>query len=110
MCGATWQERTEFLADPLVTSIGYQAHFRDLELGLFFFNHDTCRTTLAIKAFRFTDLHTGPTFTQCLTGTKECPGYCLQKSELRPCASHCECAYVRDVLDKVVRWEKEVAA
>jgi hypothetical protein len=106
LCGRTWGSRDEFLEDPKVRSIGYQVHFRALELGLFEFDPMTCKTTLAIKARQFTDLYRGPTFTDRLTGTKECPGYCLNKYELQPCSAKCECAYVRTVLDMVARWGK----
>jgi hypothetical protein len=106
LCGETWKSREAFLADPCVRVIGYQAHFQDLEAGLFLFNHDACRTTLAIDVSRFTDLRRGPTFTARKTETEDCPGYCLHKGELRPCPAECECAHVRDVLDTVARWEK----
>jgi hypothetical protein len=105
-CGETWRNREAFLADPRVRVIGYQVHFQDLEAGMFLFNHDVCRTTLAIDASRFTDLHRGPRFTARKTETEECPSYCLHKGELRPCPAECECAHVRDVLDTVARWEK----
>jgi hypothetical protein len=106
LCGQVWGSREEFLADPEVRSIGYQVHFRDLELGLFEFDHERCKTTLAIRAFRFTDLYRGPIFMARLTGTEECPGYCQNKGELQPCTAKCECAYVRTVLDLVACWEK----
>ncbi len=106
MCGKTWANRDEFLADPAIRCIGYQVHFEDPELGLFDFNHETCGTTLMIKAFRFSDLYDGPKFTKRLTGTDECPGYCLHRSELRPCPAQCICAYVRSILDTVAYWEK----
>ncbi len=110
MCGANWQTRSEFLADPLVVTIGYQANFKQLTLGLFFFNHEACKTTLAIKASLFTDLHSGTMFRERLTGTRDCPGYCTHKNELRPCPAQCECAYVRDVLDQVTHWNGRVPA
>ena len=106
LCGETWKSREAFLADPRVRVIGYQVHFQDLQTGMFLFNHDACCTTLAIDASLFTDLYRGPTFMARKTETEDCPGYCLHKGELRPCPAECECAYVRDVLDTVARWEK----
>jgi hypothetical protein len=105
-CATIWQERSAFLADPSVRVIGYTAYFQEIESGLFLFNHNICKTTLAIEASRFTDLYDGPVFAQPVTGTTACPSYCLRRSELRRCLARCECAYVRDVLDKVARWEK----
>lgn len=106
MCGKVWPRREEFLSDREVRVTGYIAHFQELELGLFLFNHEPCKTTLAVKAKRFTDLSTGSVFTERMTGTEECPGYCLHKTELSPCPGRCECAYVRNVLDRVARWTK----
>ena len=106
MCGKAWREREEFLNDRDVQVSGYIAHFKELELGLLLFNHEPCKSTLAVKAKRFIDLVTGPVFLERMTGTKECPGHCLHKTELRPCPARCECAHVRDVLDRVAHWVK----
>jgi hypothetical protein len=108
MCKKVWCRRSEFLADPAICAIGYMANFQDLKLGLFCFNHEVpeCRTTLVVEASHFTDLYEGPSLTQRLTGTQDCPGYCLHQNELRPCPSQCECAYVRAVLQQVMQWKK----
>ena len=105
-CAKTWKNRNDFLTDPHISSAGYMANFEELELGLFLFNHEVCKTTLAIKAAEFTDLYDGPTFKDRLTDTKDCPGYCLHQSNIQPCPARCECAYVRNVLDKVANWTK----
>ena len=97
-CGEIWETREKYLADSNIKIIGYQVNFRDLELGLFLFNHLTCKTTLALKANKFTDLHQGPILRERLTGTDSCPDYCLNKSELSACNTQCECVYVRDVI------------
>ncbi len=106
MCGEEWTERADFLSDPAIQVTGYSAHFKDLELGLFYFNHESCKTTLALQASLFTDLHDGPIFEKRKTDSDQCPGYCLKQSETRPCKAECECAYVREVLNKVSRWGK----
>jgi hypothetical protein len=85
MCGKAWGGRAEFLKDREVQVSGYIAHFKELEGGLFLFNHEPCKSTLAVKAKRFIDLVTGPVFVESMTGTEECPGYCLHKTEFRPC-------------------------
>ncbi len=106
MCGKAWRSRDEFLADPEIRCIGYQVHYEDLELGLFDFNHETCGTTMMIRASHFTDLYAGPPYTKRLTGTEDCPGYCLHRTELRSCPAQCICAYIRSVLDTIVGWKK----
>jgi hypothetical protein len=106
MCGTRWQSRGDFLADKEIRPIGYMANFEDLKLGLFHFNHEACGTTLALVASHFTDLYSGPMFEGRRTGSSDCPGYCLRREELRPCPASCECAFVREVVDRVARWEK----
>jgi hypothetical protein len=106
VCGAGWRSRDEFLSDPDIQVSGYQVNFDNLRLGFFLFNHMTCRNTLGAKASDFLDLHDGPVYEQNLRGGRECPGYCLHQSELRPCTARCECAFVRDVLDRLRRWPK----
>lgn len=107
-CRQSWADRAEFLSDPEVHALGYQANFGDLEAGIFLFSHDLeqCQTTLAIETREFTDMHQGPVFRERLTGTAKCPGYCLREKSLDPCYNHCECAYVRDVLQHVKNWPK----
>ena len=106
MCGEEWTERDDFLSDPATQITGYAAHFKDLELGLFYFNHTSCKTTMALQASLFTDLYDGPVFEERKTGSDVCPGYCLKQAETRPCPAECECAYVREVLDRVSLWSK----
>lgn len=105
-CGEVWETREDFLNDPSNTIRGYQVHFHELELGYFLFDHDVCGTTLALRAGEFTDLYEGEVYKSRLTGTDSCPGFCLSKKELRPCPEKCECAYVRDVIQVVKKWDK----
>ena len=108
MCNEVWRSRETFLADPQVVVTGYQADFDDLETGIFLFNHrgPRCGTTLAVEARGFADLAPGPIYEENLRGTEECPEYCLRVDDLSPCPAHCECAYVRDVLQVVRNWKK----
>ncbi len=105
-CGFVWPGRTSFLSDPTLRMIGYQAHFEELTTGLFLFEHG-CGTSLAICADEFRDLYNGPIFAQRLTGTEECPGYCMHDHDLRPCEAKCECAYVREVVQVILNWVKQ---
>jgi len=108
MCNAVWETRQAFLADPELAVVGYQTDFEALEAGLFLFNHRRpgCGTTLVVEAGRFVDLAAGPIYRESLRGSDECSEYCLRPDDLRPCPSHCECAYVRDVLQVVRNWKK----
>ncbi|OGR15393.1 MAG: hypothetical protein A2277_03910 [Desulfobacterales bacterium RIFOXYA12_FULL_46_15] len=96
-CGKTWPDRDSFLDDPEIFLIGYQANFKYLKLGGLLFNH-SCRTTLALPADLFIDLYDGPVFSERVTGSDACPGYCLSKTSLSPCSAQCECAFIREIL------------
>ena len=106
-CGFVWPERASFLSDPCLRMIGYQANFNDLMTGLFLFTH-ICGTTFSVPAGDFRDLYDGPVFTGRLNGTKECAGHCLRKDDLRPCPAKCECEYVREILQSILNWPKDL--
>lgn len=97
-----------FLQDPELNIVGYQANFVELEMGLFLFNH-SCGTTLSIWAKDFVDLFRGTVYQEPAFGSDQCPGYCLNKDELRPCSVHCEYAYVREIVATIKSWPKHLA-
>lgn len=105
-CSAAWPSRERFLADNDLSLVGYQVDFDELDLGLFLFNHGACRTTLAIRANLLKDLYTGPVFAGRRTGEADCPGYCLRRVQLDACPAHCECAWVRGLLQIIRQWPK----
>jgi hypothetical protein len=105
MCSETWRTREDFLSDSNLIVKGYTANFNHLELGIFLFDHNLCKTTLTIKASEFTDLYDGPAYDTRLTGSENCPGYCLDNNELRICPAKCECAYIREILGIMKNWE-----
>jgi len=109
MCDFIWERQEDFLRDPTLNVIGYQADFKDLQAGFFLFDHK-CRTTLAIPAKAFHNLYDGPIFAERHTGEEDCPSYCLLPKELRPCPAQCECAYVREILQIVKDWPKKMRA
>lgn len=104
-CTAVWPTREDFLADPGVELVGYQAHFEDLQAGLLLFNH-TCHTTMALEVGDFQDLYKGPIFREHIRGQPDCPDFCVHQSNLRPCPAHCECAFVRAILQIIRNWKK----
>lgn len=105
ICMTVWETRNGFLDDPEIEITGYQVHFKELSEGLFLFNH-LCKGTIGLKAGLFRDLYDGPIFEERLTGTEDCPEYCLIKHELRPCPAKCECAYVREIIQLIMAWPK----
>ena len=101
-CGDVWETREVFLTDENLRIIGYQPHFQELKLGLFLFNL-RCGTTLSLRAEDFLDLYEGTVFTERLQDTPACPGYCLHQSELRPCPAQCECAFIREIMNIIIK-------
>ncbi|MGE5257238.1 MAG: hypothetical protein ACM3KE_11235 [Hyphomicrobiales bacterium] len=108
-CATVWPSREAFLNDNDLELIGYQVDFEELALGLLLFNHDPCKTTLAIRALQLRDLYRGPVFKDRRTGQEDCPGHCLRNSELAPCPTACECAWVRGLLQVVREWPKSAS-
>lgn len=106
-CEFPWSSRNEFLQDANTELVGYQANFCQLELGYFLFNHLTCQSTIAIPAGLFKDMYDGPLFSQRLTGTEVCQGFCEDMDALEPCEAKCECAYVREIMQIIRKWPKE---
>ena len=106
-CNSVWDSREGFLSDPDLKIIGYQVDFINLTEGLFYFSH-SCKGTLAMAAGDFADLYGGPIFAERVTGSYECPIYCQRKDDLTPCPVECECAYVREIIQIVRNWRKDL--
>ena len=106
LCNQKWLTRDDFLSDPKIKLLGYQVNFDALTLGIILFNHETCLDTFGVKVEDFSDLKTVPIYQERKTGGDECPGYCLHECELSRCPAKCECAWVRDVIDRLNHWEK----
>jgi len=105
-CGFQWDTLNTFLGDPNIEIIGYQAYFEELKLGILLFNH-SCKGTLAIQVDEFKHLYDGPLFEERMLGEEDCPGYCLYEDELRTCPARCECAYVREIIQRIKTWNKK---
>lgn len=111
MCEKIWRSRNEFLADPELEFIGYQANLGLPEEGLFYFTHETaaCGSTMAIKVASFLSLYAGRRYSDIKMYSKGCRGYCLQRDQLHRCEEHCRYAYVREVAQIIKSWRKESA-
>ncbi|MBL7115109.1 MAG: hypothetical protein ISS35_05030 [Kiritimatiellae bacterium] len=105
MCKHHWSTQEDFLADPDLRLIGYQANFGHLSLGYFLFTH-TCGTTIAVTVKSFENLHEGEIFTTRATGNAACPSYCVRQGSLEPCPVPCECAFVRDIIQIIKTWPR----
>lgn len=110
-CGHVWPTREQFLSDPNLVLAGYQAHFEDLEGGLFFFTHATenCGTTLAIEVKQFTGLSSRPMLNKRTIQPEGCENLCMREGCFNPCPIQCECSWVREILHMISTWRKTKA-
>ena len=108
LCKKDWESRNDFLNDPVIKIIGYIANFEYLEKGLLLFNHNAegCGTTLVAEIADFMDIYSGPIYSESLTGSEECPEYCLDKDNLDECSAKCAHSHVREIIQIVKKWPK----
>ena len=111
MCGKLWPDRDSFLDDPTLELNGYAADFDMLEEGLFYFTHEvpSCRSTLVLLAGLFFDLYSGERFGKGRRDGDDCSGFCLEQKNLERCAAFCEFAFVREVIQIILRRQKNPA-
>lgn len=105
-CEQSWESRDDFLADASLELVGYQVHFKNLEEGLFLFNHSPCKSTISVRSGRFSSLYDGPIFSKNMMGHEDCPDHCLFKTNLEVCPMECECNYVREIMQIIKGWKK----
>jgi hypothetical protein len=111
-CKKSWKSRDEFLSDTDITLLGYQPHFKNMEEGLFLFNHQVCTSTLSIISHKLRDLYTGPLYTSDKFNSDklnydDCPDFCLFKYKMQGCLQQCERAFVSEVIQIITMWKKE---
>ena len=101
-CSHTWQGRDEFLKDPDVCLVGFQASFIEREPGYYLFNHildgDRCNTTLMVKVEPFLTLHQGTLFPDIKFGTPQCEEHCTHVEDLSRCSAECKNAVAREIM------------
>jgi hypothetical protein len=104
-CKHIWENREDFLVDPDLEIIGYQANFEHIKDGMFLFNH-VCETTLALDIVDFDDLYSGPIYDMNLADTGECSDLCHDVNNLDSCSAECKYAYVREIIQTIKNWPK----
>ena len=107
VCGERWGLQREFLHDSKVDIIGYQVDFVSLPDGFFLFRHEKCKNSLSVRVGDFADLYNGPIYDNKKEEVDKCPDFCLRVNDLRPCPEKCECAYVREIIQKIKKWPKQ---
>lgn len=108
-CATEWQTRLDFLSDQSLILNGYQVSLRSLEKGLLLFTHDKdiCRSTMGIYVTEFLDIYTGEKYAENRALSPECPRYCIDEKRFDRCNVHCECAFVREIIQKVVEYNNQ---
>lgn len=100
-CKTEWESRDDFLADESVELNGYQVSLKNLPSGLFLFTHmhDSCKSTMGIHVTDFNDMYTGERYAINKALSPECPRYCIDEKRMDRCDVHCECAFVREIIN-----------
>jgi hypothetical protein len=101
-CSYTWKSRNDFLGDPSVCLVGFQANFKETEPGHYFFNHilggNHCDTTLAVEVEAFLSLYKENMFTDIKFGSPTCEEHCSSVADLAQCPVECKNAVARKIM------------
>ena len=101
-CSHTWRVRDDFLEDPSICLVGFQASFVESEPGYYLFNHildgDQCNTTLMVNVENFLPLHKGTMFTEIKFDSPLCEGHCFRVEDLSRCPVECKNAVAREIM------------
>jgi len=102
-CGSVWEEQESFIRDKDIDATGMTILPRNGTTKLyFFFNHEKCRSTLAISADDFADLIEEQIPQKVMAGEEECPGHCTNIESLEKCENECHNApFRRLLLDRI---------
>ena len=90
-CGESWKTRDALLRDKNVKIIGYQPDFVNHKYNHFLFQHKAkgCGAFFGVRASDFKDLREKECPNDLCFGHDECPGYCMDTSDLRVCSVTC---------------------
>ncbi len=101
-CAYTWRVIDDFLKDPFICLVGFQASFDETESGLYLFNHipeeNHCATTLAVEVETFLSLYRGTMFTDIKFKSPQCEGHCTRVEDLSQCRVECKNAVAREIM------------
>lgn len=105
-CGYTWQTRDQFLDDPTIKIIGFQADIETPENSLYLFNHDladdSCGSTIAIFVSHFLDMYDGPIYDEVIFGSETCSGHCARIDDMELCKNPCRNAVAREIMIQIL--------
>jgi hypothetical protein len=101
-CSYTWRIRDDFLGDPSICLVGFQASFIESESGYYLFNHildgNQCNTTIVVEVEDFLSLHKGTMFTDINFESPLCEAHCTHVEDLSQCQVECKNAAAREIM------------
>jgi len=101
-CAYTWKTRDDFLEDPSICLVGFQASSKETESGHYLFNHNLrgnhCDTTLAVEVEAFLSLCKGNIFTDVKFESPLCEAHCTRVEDLSQCPVECKNAVAREIM------------
>lgn len=107
-CSKSWDTLNDFLTDSSIYLNGYQVNLKSLETGMLLFTHivEECKTTMSIYVKNFSSMYSGARYAENKALSPECPRYCIEEKRLDRCDAHCECAFVREIIDIISNMPK----
>ncbi len=101
-CRYEWKTRDQFITDPAITLIGFQADFDTFGENLYLFNHNSnknrCDTTFSVYVSKFLDMYTGPIYDDLKFGSEECSGRCAKVDDMQKCNAPCKNVVAREIM------------
>ena len=111
-CDYTWRAIDDFLKDPTICLVGFQAKFNKNESGLYLFNHileeNRCDTTLAVDVEEFLSLYKGIMSMDIKFESPQCEGHCSRVEDLSRCRVECKNAVAREIMQAFPKCGKSV--
>jgi hypothetical protein len=113
-CEFTWRDIDDFLKDPAICLVGFQANIEETEPGLYLFNHipveNPCGTTFSMDVETFFSLYKGTMFKDLKFKSPECEGHCTRVEDLSRCPAECKNAVAREIMQAFSKCENSVKA
>ncbi|UCD89068.1 MAG: hypothetical protein JSW04_11575 [Desulfobacterales bacterium] len=101
-CAFTWTSSDDFLDDPAICLVGFQANFIETDSALYLFNHiledNRCNTTMAVEVDNFLFLNKETLFEEIKFGSSMCESHCRNVEDLSECPAECKNAIARKIM------------
>ncbi len=106
-CGEGWHGHSEFLSDPYLLFLGYQASLAAGLEDFFLFSHSRCGRTLALPLEAFVELSSPPVLEDSRQVRESGDEVCLARRSNKPCPHKCSCGFVARTSGLIEGWPRD---